>query len=226
MADSIESFVSKLQDEGVEAGRKEAEKIRAEARQEADRIVKDAQEKAEKIRQDAERDAEDTRQRGRTDLELAARDTVLRLRETLERALETVLVRGAETSLGDVEFLKGLIHDVVMQYAQADREGETSVEIRVSDEVKDQLTEWCRQQLAPEAQEAGAAVDIQGALAEAGFEYQVQDANVEVTQASVVETLQDLVSPRLRDMLAKATEQQGGDEDASAGSDDSGDGNE
>ncbi len=206
MADSIESFVSKLQDEGVEAGKKEAEKIRAEARDEADRIVTEAQEKAEKICQDAERDAEDTRQRGRTDLQLAARDTVLRLRETLERALETVLVHGTETSLGDVEFLKGLIHDVVMQYAQADQKGETSVKIRVSDEAKDQLTEWCRQQLAPQAQEAGAAADIQGALAEAGFEYQVRDANVEVTQASVVETLQDLVSPRLRDMLAKATE--------------------
>jgi len=43
-------------------------------------------------------------------------------------------------------------------------------------------------------------------LAEAGFEYQVQDANVEVTRTAVVETLSDLVSPRLREMLAKATE--------------------
>jgi V/A-type H+-transporting ATPase subunit E len=220
MADSIESFVSKLQNEGVEAGKKEAEKIRDEARDEADRIVKEAEQKAEKIRQDAERDADDTRQRGQTDLELAARDTVLRLRETLNRALRTVLARGTEASLGDTEFLKGLIHDVVMQYAQADQEGEATVEVRVSDEAKDQLTEWCRQQLAPEAQEAGAAVDIKGVLSEAGFEYQVQDANVEVTQTSVVETLQDLVSPRLRDMLAKATEQ--GDE----GPDDSSEGND
>jgi vacuolar-type H+-ATPase subunit E/Vma4 len=226
MADSIESFVNKLQNEGVEAGRKEAETIRADAQKEADRIVKEAEEKAEKIRQDAERDAEDTRQRGRTDLELAARDTVLRLRETLNRALRTVLVRGTEESLRDTDFLKGLIHDVVMQYAQADQEGKTSVEVRVSDEAIDDLTEWCRQQLAPEAQDAGAAVDIKGTLAEAGFEYQVQDANVEVTQTSVVETLQDLVSPRLRDMLAKATEEKDGDQDASADSGDSGDGNE
>ncbi|MFO8014701.1 MAG: hypothetical protein R6X20_15495 [Phycisphaerae bacterium] len=221
MPDSIESFVSKLQNEGVEVGRKEAEKIRAEAQDEADRIIKEAEEKADRIRQDAEREAEDTRQRGRTDLELAARDTVLRLRETLNRALRTVLASGTVESLGDTDFLKGLIHDVVMQYAQADQEGQTRVEVRVSEEAKDQLTEWCRRQLAPEAQEAGAAVDIKGVLSEAGFEYQVEDANVEVTQASVVETLQDLVSPRLRDMLAKATEKQ-----RDEGSDDSTEENE
>jgi len=207
MAESIESFVNKLQNEGVEAGKKEAEKIRAEAQDEADRIVQEARQQADKIRQDAQRDAEDTRQRGQTDLQLAARDTVLRLRETLNRALRAVLAAGTEQALGEEEFLKGLIRDVVLQYAQADRENRTSIQIRVSDEVKDQLADWCREQLAPEAEEAGAAVRLEDALAEAGFEYQVRDANVEVTQASVVETLQDLVSPRLRDMLAKATEE-------------------
>jgi len=211
MADSIESFVSKLQNEGVEAGRQQAETIRAEARDEADRIIHDAEQKAARILQDAEHEAADTRQRGQTDLQLAARDTVLRLRETLSRALRTVLVTGTEQPLRDPEFLKGLIHDVVMQYARADREGQVSVQIRVSDEVKDRLTDWCRQQLAPEAEDAGAAVDIKGALAEAGFEYQIQDANVEVTQTSVVETLSDLVSPRLREMLAKATDHQADD---------------
>jgi len=207
MADSIESFVSKLQNEGVEAGRQQAETIRAEARDEAERIIHDAQQKAAKIVQDAEQQAADTRQRGQTDLELAARDTVLRLREALSGALRTVLVTGTEQPLGDPEFLKGLIHDVVMQYARADREGQISVQIRVADEVKNQLTDWCRQQLAPEAEDAGVAVDIKGTLAEAGFEYQIQDANVEVTRTSVVETLSDLVSPRLREMLAKATDQ-------------------
>jgi len=206
MADSIESFVSKLQNEGVEAGKKEAETIRAEARHEADRIVKEAEQKADKIRQDAQREADETLQRGRTDLELAARDTVLRLRQTLNRALRAVLAAGTEQALGDPAFLKGLIHDVVMQYVQADREDRTGVEVHVSDEAKAQLTEWCRQQLAPEAEKAGAAVDINGTLAEAGFEYKVRDANVEVTETSVVETLSDLVSPRLREMLAKATE--------------------
>ncbi len=206
MADSIEAFVSKLQSEGVEAGKKQAEAIRAEAQEQAGRIVREAEQKADKIREDAKREADEARQRGQTDLQLAARDTILRLRETLGRALQTVLVRGTDQALGDAEFLKGLIHDVVMQYAQADREDETRVEIRVSDEVKDQLTEWCRHQLAPEAEQAGAAVNIKGTLAEAGFEYQVRRANVEVTQTSVVETLQEMVSPRLRDMLAKATE--------------------
>jgi len=208
MAESIESFVNKLQNEGVEAGKKEAGKIRDEAKKKAEGILQEARQQADKIRRDAERAAEETRQRGQTDLQLAARDTVLRLRETLNRALRAVLAAGTEQALGDPEFLKGLIRDVVLQYARAEGEGQTSVRIRVSDEVADQLADWCRQQLGPEAEEAGAAVDLEGALAEAGFEYQVRDANVEVTQTSVVETLQDLVSLRLREMLAKATEEE------------------
>jgi len=212
MADSIEAFVSKLQDEGVEAGKKKADRIKQDAQAEADRILQEARDKAKKIHEDAEQDAKDTLERGRTDLRLAARDTVLRLRETLSRVLRTVLLTRTGEALGDVEFLKGLIHTVVTQYAQAEREGKAAVDIRVSDEVRDRLTDWCRQELQPQAEGGHVAVDLQGALGEAGFEYQVEGANVEVTRASVVETLAGLVSPRLREMVESAAEEPAGGE--------------
>jgi len=207
MADSIESFVSKLQDEGVEAGKKEARKIKDDARAEADRTIHEAREKAQEILEQAEQQAKEARERGQTDLRLAARDTVLCLRETLSHVLRTVLLTRTGEALGDVEFLKGLIRDVVMQYAQAEREGRTTIDIRVSDDVRDRLTDWCRQELQPRADGGGTTVNLHGALAEAGFEYQVQGANVEVTRASVVETLSDLVSPRLREMVERAAEE-------------------
>jgi len=206
MADSIETFVSKLQSEGVEAGKKEAQKITDNARAEADRILQEARDKAKKICDDAEHQAKEVLERGQTDLRLAARDTVLRLRETLSRVLRTVLTTRTGEALGDIEFLKGIIHDVVMQYAQADREGKTAIHVRVSDEVLDHLTDWCRQELQPQAEGGHVAVNLQGALAEAGFEYRVEGAHVEVTRASVVETLSDLVSPRLRAMVEAAAQ--------------------
>jgi len=204
MADSIESFVTKLQAEGVEAGKQQAQTIRADAQQEADRLVAEAKQAARKIVEEAEQQARDTQERAQTDLRLAARDTVLQLRETLGRALRAVLVAGTDPSLRDPEFLKGLITNVVMQYAQADREGQVSIHVNVGDDVQTQLADWCRQQLAPEAQEAGANVDLRGTLREAGFEYEVEGANVEVTLPSVVDVLSDLVSPRLREMVEKA----------------------
>ena len=42
MADSIESFVARLQQEGVESGRQQAEALLAQARSHAQRIVDDA----------------------------------------------------------------------------------------------------------------------------------------------------------------------------------------
>jgi len=212
MADSIESFVTKLQNEGVEAGKQQAEAIRSEAQQEADRIVQEAQEQARRITQEADQQARETRQRAQTDLELAARDTVLRLRDTLGRALRAVLVTGAEQPMRDPEFLKGLIRDVVMQYARADREGQVGIHVNVGEDIQGQLADWCRAQLAPEAHGAGIQVDLRGTLREAGFEYEVEGANVEVTRQSVVEVLSDLVSPRLREIVEKATSEESGEQ--------------
>ncbi len=205
MAESIEAFVNKLQAEGVEAGRKEAERIVAEARRQAEGIVQEARDQARHIVEEARHEADQTRQRAQTDLALAARDTVLRLRETLVKALEAVLAKGTAAALGDTEFLKRLIRDVVLQYARADREGQTTVALNVPEEAKEALTAWCAGHLRPEAEGAGLAVDLSATLKEAGFEYRVAGAAVEVTLSSVVEALSDLVSPRLRALVAEAT---------------------
>ena len=58
MAESIESFVAKLQAEGVQAGKDAAEKIREEARQQAREIVQHARSEADKIIAEARSQAE------------------------------------------------------------------------------------------------------------------------------------------------------------------------
>ena len=50
----------------------------------------------------------------------------------------------------------------------------------------------------------GGSSELAGTLKEAGFEYTVGGATVEVTLSSVVESLSEMVSPALRDILAAA----------------------
>jgi vacuolar-type H+-ATPase subunit H len=122
MPETIEAFVEKLRHEGVQAGRDAAEQHLAKARQEADQVLAQARAQAAKIVADAQAQADSRLAKSKTDLELAARDIALRLREALSRALREVLAAGAKGPLTDADFLGKLLYDIVTQYVRANLE--------------------------------------------------------------------------------------------------------
>jgi vacuolar-type H+-ATPase subunit H len=207
MADTIEEFVNKLQQEGVQAGQATAEKLQADAQAQADQTIADAQAKAEKIVADAKSEGENILARAKTEVELAARDTIGRLRETLSTALNALLAESAKTALDDMDFIGRTLHDIVMLYAKADIQRHLLVKINVPDNVRKQLKTWALKELGQEVlKEVRPSFDLKGRLDQAGFEYEVHGGTVEVTLDSVVETLSELVTPALREVLTKATE--------------------
>jgi V/A-type H+-transporting ATPase subunit E len=205
MAETIESFVQKLQQDGVEAGREQAERIRSEARKEADRILDDARDQADRIREDAEREADDRRSKTQTELALAARDTVHRLRQVLNEAMRAVVAHGAGEKLDDVEFLGEVLHELIIMYAQSDIDRKHGIEINLPDKTRQKLVQWALNEIGQEALDAmHIGIDLKGKLKTAGFEYTVSGGTVEVTRESVVETLANMVSPELQRILAEA----------------------
>jgi V/A-type H+-transporting ATPase subunit E len=203
MAETIESFVARLKHEGVDAGRAAAEQHLAKARQEADAILADARAHTEKIVATARAQADGLQAKARTDLELAARDLVLRLHESLSRAVREILAAGVRQPLSDPKFLGNLLHEIVLQYVRADIERTAAIRINVTPEMRERLAEWAMA-LAHKPELGGTSLDLRGTLAEAGFEYQADGANVEVTVESVADALAELVNPALRDVLRKA----------------------
>jgi len=230
MVDTIESFVEKLQEEGVRAGQANAEKIVAEAQRQAQQIVEKAQSQAQQTLTDTQRQAEATLAKAQTELHLATRDTVLHLRDVLTQCLRAVLVGPVEQKLNDAGFLGELLAEAVRQYAQADGEGRGEMEIHVRPELHGKLAEWAISQLHQAAQtpsvsvglkgtlaqaaggeqnpaeHQGLGIDLKGTLQQAGFEYKVDGGTVEVTVDSVVELLAGMVGPRLREILIEAME--------------------
>ncbi|MEJ2677844.1 MAG: hypothetical protein P8174_02075 [Gemmatimonadota bacterium] len=77
---TLESFVSRLHADGVEAGRKEAERLLQDARDQAEGIIGAAEEEARRIVESAEAKAKRETERVNAELRLAARDAVLQLR--------------------------------------------------------------------------------------------------------------------------------------------------
>jgi len=205
MPETIESFVAKLQTEGVEAGRQAAAKLQADAETQARKIVADAQAQAKKLLADADVQARQTIERAKGELALAARDTMLSLRKTLSKALTALLADAARKPLTDVSFLGKALHEIVGLYSKADQEQETLITINVSPEIRETLISWAVKELGHEiGDHKHPEIDLRGTLSQAGFEYEVHGATVEVTVDSVVETLSELISPALAEILDQA----------------------
>ena len=206
MADTIESFVKKLQADGVDVGRQEAAKIQQAARDEAEKTIDDAKRQAEKIVADARADADGMLARAKTELQLASRDAVLKLRNALARALEAIVAEGTKEKLADAGFLGQVLHDLVKLYAESHMGARSApMTIDVQPEMKQKLREWALSELGQQAIDPlRSSFNLRGALAATGFEYKIAGATVEVTVESVVEMLKDLVGPGLRDVLDRA----------------------
>lgn len=208
MATTLESFVERLKADGVEAGRQAAEMIRREAEQQAAQRLREAEAEAQRIIAAAQAEREKILARTQTELKLAARDTILRLREALEKALKEVLLEAVHGQLQDADFLKELIREIVCQYAKADAKQEDVITVNVSEPMRRRLGDWaigafhkadCPQEL---------TIQLHGALTGAGFEYRLSGGTVEVTPESVVEVLMEIVSPEVRKLLQSALEEQ------------------
>ena len=78
------------------------------------------------------------------------------------------------------------------------------MQINVSPQTQSELADWALQEMTARAAEAGMSIDLRGTLSTAGFEYEVTGGTVEVTVESVVETLSEMVSPQLRQMVQQA----------------------
>jgi len=120
----VQELVQRLRDEGVAAGRREAERILAAAREEAARILAAARRDAEQMTQATQATIETERQAARAALDLAWRDAVLQLRGQLEAVFVRRLQSLVTGSLRDPKVLVELVVDAVRQVLAADRSPE------------------------------------------------------------------------------------------------------
>jgi V/A-type H+-transporting ATPase subunit E len=197
---TIESFVTKLQEEGIAAGKLAADQLRAEAQKQADNTLEEAKKQAAKILADAETEAKNILARSKSELELATRDIILKLRATLENILKEMILGKVRQELSSETFLKEILQQLVSLYAQSDLDSEKRLQLDVSKDLQGKLTEWAKNIL----KEANLNVDINGTLASAGFEYQFSGGTVEVTPESAAQALCELIAPGMRDMVNQA----------------------
>ena len=206
MPTNIESFVKTLESEGVDAGRKAAQKIEAEAKEKAETIISEAKETSNQIIADAQTEAEKVKARMDSSLELATRDAILQLREKLSQQLETILKLNVEQALNDEDTLVHVLREVIPAYAKADIEKELTTEVNVASGLKSRLLETALRELAHTLKKENVQMNISHNLAKSGFEYKVEGSTVEVSTDSVTSLLAEMIDPELQQFLSKAAE--------------------
>lgn len=202
MTESLESFVKKLQTEGIDAGRDAGEKIKNEAKREAEKILAEAKADADKIDAQAERDAKRRLSHAQNELELAVRDAVLKLGDSLGRILSVLLARRVEKKFSDPNYIGEIIREVIITYAKADAGRQSRIEINVPSEMRDKLIDGALEDLSKNLDGDQDKLALQATLSKAGFEYKIHGATVEVSPDSVSELLSEMVNPALQEIIS------------------------
>ncbi len=111
-ASGVEKLIERLKQEGVAAGQKEAERLVEEAQRRADWIINQAREEIEAMQKQAEESMARERAAAEEALRVAARDTVLQMREGVVRRFRMRLHSLVGAQLEDPSFLHQLILEV------------------------------------------------------------------------------------------------------------------
>ncbi|MHC4352811.1 MAG: hypothetical protein ACYS0H_08830 [Planctomycetota bacterium] len=206
MPTNIESFVKTLESEGVEAGKKAAEKIEAEARERAAGVIAEAKEEANQIVAEAQSEAEKVKGRMNSSLELATRDAIYLLREKLGQQLKFLLEANVEEALSDDGTLSQVLREVIPVCARANVENTLTTEINIPQDLKSRLVESTLRELAHLLKDQNVQVNAKHTLAKAGFEYKIEGSTVEVSTESVTALLSEMIDPELQQFLERAAE--------------------
>lgn len=196
MQDTIESFVHKLQTDGVEAGQLAGNEILEKAHAQANKIIDQAKTQASEILREAKLSRQTEAVFQEQELRLAARDAVLQLKQRLCLAVAAVIDKNAESILKNNQILQDLIKDVALIFAKEHvKNPQTPIVFRLAGNDGNQVINQALTQLSSTSLASdGPVFHTETGLSDLGFEYRQGGSAVEVTPQSVVAMLEPLIS--------------------------------
>jgi V/A-type H+-transporting ATPase subunit E len=122
--ENLEGVVSRLKEQGVQAGESEKKKIIEAARQEADQILAEAKAKGQKIIDEAKSNADQSEKNAKAAITQAARDLIEATKISLIDHLKGAFGNECKQLFAQEEYLKVLLEKVLEQIS-----GKKSVEV-------------------------------------------------------------------------------------------------
>lgn len=117
MENKLQALADKLYQDGLSKGKEEGERILAQARQEASRILEEAKGQAGKILEEARQESEDMRKNSLTEITIASRQMLSRVKGEMETALlEKTLAPAVHAAMEEKAFVQELILKLVSAF--------------------------------------------------------------------------------------------------------------
>lgn len=190
MDTDVATFARQLKEDGIEAGRTEAARILDNARTEAAEILVRAQAAAEKLLRDARSEIENTRQRQGVETRLLVRDTMLKVKQDIERVALLLLRQPIREALAADEVVRSAIVELVRSSAQGQ-----DWEIRVGPRIGRELVQAAVNDL---FKGRDATVTLIEEFRTSGLEFRTGAGEVlELSEESVANEFRRLMSPEL-----------------------------
>ena len=214
VASGVEELITRLREQGVVAGRTEADRLVAEARAEAQRTLAQARQQAQQIVEQARTEAQTLESSGRQALELALRDAVLALKSQLMERFRGEVRQLVGEELQKQELLEKMIVEVVGRVREeADRSTQIEVILprhivgleelsqnpqELEHGVLTRFVQLVSQGLLREGVSFGVASDQRQGLR---LRLVDRDVVLDLSEATVAETILQHLQPRFRALL-------------------------
>ena len=194
MAMDIASFAKQLKEEGVEAAKIEAKKIKTEATAEAEKIINNARNEASRLEKEAQANIQQSRQRSEDEMRLVARDLLNTFRKKIEEVGCKLLKVKVAESINSTEVVQTAVVEL-LKNQQSGQKWEVALGDKISKSLADVVLSSFK--------ERGAIAELSGELSKVGFEVKQLGNNevFEVSEDSVTESFKKFLSPELKKLL-------------------------
>lgn len=114
MENKLQQLTEKLYQDGLSKGKSEAEQLVKQANHQAEKILEDAEKRAAEIVAKAEKKALETKRNAESEIDLASRQTIARVKQTVENLIVAKAIEAPiANAFDDLSFVKELIQTVV-----------------------------------------------------------------------------------------------------------------
>ncbi|MBF0395274.1 MAG: hypothetical protein HQK78_00705 [Desulfobacterales bacterium] len=195
MITDVVTFAKQLKEDGIVAGREEAEKIILEAKNKADQIIEEANNLSQKLKIEAEDEIGRRKKRSEAELKLAARDLILNVKGSIENIAFALLKEKVSEVLSSEEVIKSALIEVI-KTQKAGRDWELSLGTAIGKPLSKVVVEDL-------FKKAGAKVKVSEGFKKAGFELKSLSGTevIEISDESMTETFRRLLSPELQKII-------------------------
>lgn len=202
MAMELEHLISKINQEGVEKGEKEAAEILARARERAAAIVAEAEAAAKAHMAKAERDSEVYVERSTRSLEQAGRDLLIGVGQSIESMIQDIVTTATDEAL-DPKTLKRMM--VKMAQAYAEKNGtESSIELLIGEQDQAEILKFFAREYRRRLV-SGLNIHVDHDVRK-GFRVVLENERVyhDFTKPAIAEALANFLRPHLAEIVHRA----------------------